>query len=86
VSELSYEALRDALARSIKARRESARLTLEDLAHEADITTRYFHDIENARRNPSLRSLFNVARALGVRLSEIIEEAERGSKPTKKRR
>lgn len=85
MSEISYEALRDEVAASIRARREAAKLTLEDLAHEADLTTRYFHDIEKGRRNPSLRSLFNVAQALGVPLSEILVEAERKSKPRRRR-
>jgi DNA-binding XRE family transcriptional regulator len=86
VSDISYEALRNEVARFIKSRREAAKLTLEDLAHEADLTTRYFHDIEKGRRNPSLRSLLNIAQALGVPLSEIIEEAERASRSTRRRR
>ena len=59
-------------------------MTQEDLAHEADLTARHLHEIEKARTNPSLRSMLNIATALGVKLSAIMEDAERGSKPGRK--
>lgn len=72
------------MAAAIRRRRQAANQTQEDLAHEADITARHLHEIEKARTNPTLRSLFNIATALGVKLSVVMEDAERGSKASRK--
>jgi transcriptional regulator with XRE-family HTH domain len=84
VSKAGYEGYRKDVAAAIRRRRQAANQTQEDLAHEADLTARHLHEIEKARTNPSLRSMFNIATALGVKLSAIMEDAERGSKPGRK--
>jgi transcriptional regulator with XRE-family HTH domain len=45
----------------------------ERLAEEADIHRTYLGGIETARRNPSLRNLIRIARALGVSVRELFE-------------
>jgi transcriptional regulator with XRE-family HTH domain len=45
----------------------------ERLAEEADIHRVYLAGIELAHRNPSLRNLENIARALGVSLPKLFE-------------
>ena len=84
MSKAGYEGYRKDVAAAIRRRRQAANQTQEDLAHEADLTARHLHEIEKARTNPSLRSMFNIATALGVKLSAIMEDAERGSKPGRK--
>lgn len=84
MSKAGYEGYRKDVAAAIRRRREAAKQTQEDLAHQADITARHLHEIEKARTNPTLRSLLNIATALGVKLSVVMEDAERGSKGARK--
>ena len=63
----------DAVAR----RRREAGITQEALAANAGVHRTYVGDIENARKSPTLEVSDAIARALGVRLSDIIAEAER---------
>ena len=84
MSKATYDGYRRDVAAAIRTRREAAKMTQEDLAHEADITARHLHEIEKARTNPTLRSLFKIATALGVKLSAVIDDAERGSKTARK--
>ena len=44
------------------------------LAEEAGIHRTYLGGIETARRNPSLRNLIRIARALGVTVAGLFQE------------
>ena len=46
----------------------------EYLAEEAGIHRTYLGGIETARRNPSLRNLIRIARALGVTMGVLFHE------------
>jgi transcriptional regulator with XRE-family HTH domain len=46
----------------------------ERLAEEAGIHRTYLGGIETARRNPSLRNLIRLARALGVPIADLFED------------
>lgn len=48
-------------------------LTQEQLAFEADIDLTYIGGIERGRRNPSLLVLANIAGALKVKVSTLVE-------------
>lgn len=85
VSKAGYEGYRREVAAAIRRRRLAAGMTQEDLAHEAEITARHLHEIEKARTNPTLRSLFGIAAALGVKPSLVFEDAERGPRPNRRR-
>jgi len=74
---VGYDGYRRDVAAAIRMRLQAAKMTQEDLAYEADLTARHLHEIEKARTNPTLRTLFNIAAALGVKLSVVIEDAER---------
>lgn len=82
VTQVSYEAFRKGVGAAIRARREAAKLTLEELAHEAGLTVGHLFVIESGRTNPTLRTLFKVAAALEVRVGILMDEAER-QKPKK---
>lgn len=77
MSKTAYDAFVADVASAIRSRREAAKLTLEDLAYEADLTARHLHEIEKGRTNPTLRSLFNIATALGIKVRDILDDAER---------
>lgn len=47
----------------------------EKLAEEADMHRTYLAGIERGVRNPSLRNLIKLARALRISLSELFTEA-----------
>jgi transcriptional regulator with XRE-family HTH domain len=46
----------------------------ERLSEEAGIHRTYLGGIETARRNPSLRNLIRIARALGVTMAVLFQE------------
>jgi DNA-binding XRE family transcriptional regulator len=65
-----------ALGSVIRSLRSDHGLTIEGLAHAADLHPTYVSGIERGRNNPSLETLRRLAAALGVRLSEVIRRAE----------
>ncbi|MXX53101.1 MAG: helix-turn-helix transcriptional regulator [Dehalococcoidia bacterium] len=54
--------------RFLRTRRE---LTQEEVAHRAGIHVTYLSGVERGVRNPSLRSIRNIARALGVHVGDL---------------
>lgn len=56
----------DILISNIKAYRKELGLSQQDLADKADVSLSFITDIENSRRLPSLKSLFQIASALNV--------------------
>ncbi len=67
---------RKALGLAIKRLREKKGWTQERLAEMADINTSYIGQIERGLRYPSLKVLFKIADALGVRISELFDSFE----------
>jgi transcriptional regulator with XRE-family HTH domain len=61
------------LGKVIKTRREVLGLTREQLAREAKVTTAYISMLEaGKRKNPSLKVLNKLARALGVEPMDLL--------------
>ena len=57
----------------IKARREALGWTRERLARKAKVTTAYVSMLEaGKRKNPSLRVLSRIAKALGIEPMELL--------------
>ncbi len=61
----------------IKAYREAKDLSVEELASEAGISVQLLEQIENGKVIPSVATLINVARALGVSLKELMGDVHR---------
>jgi transcriptional regulator with XRE-family HTH domain len=47
--------------------------TQADAAHRVGLTFRYFAEVERAKRNPTLDSLFAIARALRVKVADLVD-------------
>ena len=61
------------MAVKIKAIRERRGLTQEQLAEKAGIGRSYLARLETARQDPTLSTLEKIAKALGVKISKLIE-------------
>jgi len=61
------------LARRIRLLRTKRGWSQERLAEEAGIHRVYLAGIELAQRNPSLKNLENIAKALGIPLPKLFE-------------
>lgn len=60
----------------IKALRLDKKLSQEKLAGLADIDRTYMQSIEKGSRNISIGTLYKIAKALDIKMSEIIENIE----------
>jgi len=72
------EELLQGFGRAIRARRLRAGLSQEAFAHEIGLHRTYFSAIERGERNPSFRNLVRISEGLGVPLSALLRDAERG--------
>lgn len=58
----------------LRALREKAGFSQEELAERAQVHRTYLSGIERGRRNPSLINLLRIARALNLSISALFEE------------
>ncbi len=65
------EAIRQGLGKRIRFLRKSEKLTQEQLAEKAGLCYKYIGEIERGEVNPSLKSMVEVATALGVNLQSL---------------
>lgn len=70
----------------IRARRAALDYSQESFADKVGIHRTYMGDVERGERNISLNNQVRIADALGIRLSELIAEAEKAMKPDSSRR
>jgi transcriptional regulator with XRE-family HTH domain len=71
----SLESLGAQIAGAIRSRRRASGKTLEQLATDSGLSKTILSRIENGRGNPSVETLFRIARALEVPLSVLLEVA-----------
>jgi transcriptional regulator with XRE-family HTH domain len=69
------ESLGAQIAGVIRARRRASGQTLEEVASRSGLSKTILSRIENGRGNPSVETLFRIARALEVPLSALVEGA-----------
>lgn len=65
-----------AFGRNIRQRREARHLTQETLAELAGLDRTYISDIERGSRNPGIKNVVRLARALGVSAAKLLEGVE----------
>lgn len=59
------------LGKRIKQLRKKGRLTQEELAEEVKVTPKYIQYLESAKRIPSLKLLYRIAKALNIKTKEL---------------
>lgn len=68
---MNYSVLYQKIADQIEKLRKEKGMTQEELAEKAGLHRAYFWDIENGR-NISIKTAYKIARALNVKVREII--------------
>ena len=63
----------------IRARRKAQGLTLEALAERSGVSAAMLSEVERAVKNPTVKLAWQVARALGCSLTELLDEPEPGT-------
>lgn len=67
---MNYQVLYKKVGERIEWLRKEKGMTQEQLAEKSNLHRAYFWDIENGR-NISIKTAYNIARALGVKLSQL---------------
>jgi len=76
--------MRRLVGRNVRRVRQSKGLTQEQFADKSGFSQQYISGLEQGRRNPTVVTLYELARALGVSHVELILPDD-GSYPTKGR-
>ena len=58
----------------IRARRKAAGMSQMELACSAGVSSSFVSQIENGLRGPTLNTIAGLAEALGVKISDLLEE------------
>ena len=58
----------------VKAIREKSGLSLRELAAKAHMSFTYLSNVENGKADPSLSTLKRIAKALKVKVADLIDE------------
>lgn len=66
-----------ALGKAVRLEREKQNLSQEKLSFEAEIDRTYMSGIERGVRNPTLKTALRISNALGIKLSKLLEAAEK---------
>lgn len=68
---VKHDSVLSLLGRNVRQARESKSLTQEKLAELAELDPTYISGIERGLRNPGIKNVAKIAKALGVPTSEI---------------
>lgn len=60
-----------ALGRNVRRQRDAKQFTQEKLAEKSGLDPTYISDIERGRRNPGIKNVAKLAKALGLTTSEL---------------
>ncbi len=69
--------INQAIAKAINKYRLATSLSQEELADAAEIHRTYVSQIERGLKSPTLHVLFNIAAALEINASDIVQEIEK---------
>ena len=62
------------LGEAVRAKRKKRHLSQERLAEKADLSTVFISRVERGKESPSVDSLVKIAKALGVRVRELLRD------------
>ena len=65
-----------AFGAAVRAFRESAGRSQEDIADLSDLHRTYIGGVERGERNVSLQNIFKIARSLGITTEELMRQVE----------
>lgn len=65
--------IRERLARNLRRLRQGKELSQEEFAFRAKIHRTYVSDLERGTRNPTITIVEKLAKALGVKASELLD-------------
>jgi transcriptional regulator with XRE-family HTH domain len=65
------------LGRNVRVARHARGMSQEQLAFEAEMKRSYVSDLERGTRNPSVRALGRLAKALGVEPGDLLRQTEK---------
>lgn len=66
---------------NVRRARRAKGMTLEALAHDVGLAYSYVGELERGRRNPTLKVVERIAKALGYRPVELLQSASNHSEP-----
>lgn len=64
------------LGKRIKAKREKKNLSQLRLAYKCEVAKSYISELENGKRNPTVKTLIKIADTLGVTLGELFKDRD----------
>ncbi|MDR1324076.1 MAG: helix-turn-helix domain-containing protein [Candidatus Margulisbacteria bacterium] len=70
------------IGQKIRALRQAQKLSLEELAFSANITTTYLLQIEQGKRNPTIKIIYGIASILGIKPAELLPETSQSHTET----
>ena len=62
---------REIFAKNLRALRKQRGFSQEELAHRAGLDRTYISDIERGNRNPGIKNVARIAKALGITTAEL---------------
>lgn len=75
-ADMDGDRLVDALGACVREYRTKAAISQEELADRAELDRTYISAVERGLRNPTVKSLLRIARALSIRPSLLLAAAE----------
>jgi transcriptional regulator with XRE-family HTH domain len=70
---VQYDSVLASLGRNVRQAREKKTLTQEKLAEIAELDPTYISGIERGLRNPGIKNVARIAKALGLTTAELCE-------------
>jgi transcriptional regulator with XRE-family HTH domain len=75
--------MRQIVGRNIRRYRQIAKLSQEEVAGRMNVAQGYLSGLEAGQRNPTVTMLGLAAEALGVRVTQLVDESGSQSSPSK---
>ncbi|MGB6658920.1 MAG: helix-turn-helix transcriptional regulator [Xanthobacteraceae bacterium] len=76
------EDVRRLVGANVRRLRLAARLSQAELSERMGVDRAYVSGLESGERNPTIITLWNLAKALGVKTATLFDESGRSRKPT----
>jgi len=65
--------INEKLGKRVREIRKAKKMSQEELAYQAEIDYSYLNEIEAGKRNPSVKSIAAIAKALRVSIKDLFE-------------